>query len=323
MAAVTTGAAPTAAPAAPAAAAPTAPVATITAAPSKKHVQKPDDFIDVKDTDKFKQQIFVYTSEYGADFNTKEKQICFALSFMKGGLPEKFAANFIDQVIDQARAGIYDWGTLAAFNTLFDEAFKDKNKKSNAENQIALLKQGSKTAEEFFQEFDQLAFVAGYNDGHHGDILIKLIKDAIHNSIIDSIYNAGTLPTTYADWKVRITNIDNLQCQRAMEKKSHAPTVVHKTIVVDRATTTAANVPTQRTGTGTIYGGAGQRMDIDKARQSGLCFKCGKPGHISRNCPDRKAFQIRSIVEGLSDEEKKELRKELESPKQGFQDAQQ
>ena len=64
-------------------------------------------------------------------------------------------------------------------------------------------------------------------------------------------------------------------------------------------------------------------MDIDKARQSGLCFRCGKPGHISRNCPDKKGFQIRSIVEGLTNEEKKEFKKELENPKQGFQEAQQ
>ena len=98
--------------------------------------------------------------------------------------------------------------------------------------------------------------------------------------------------------------------------------MVHKTIIVDK-TAAPANIPTQKTGSGITYGGAGQKMDIDKVRQSGLCFKCGKPGHISRNCPDKKAFQIRSIVEGLNDEEKEELRKVLESPKQGFQEAQQ
>ena len=315
MAAATTATAPTAAPAA-------APAATVTATPGKKHVKKPDDFVDVKDAAKFKRQVFLYTSEYAVDFDTDEKRIRFTLSFMTGGLPEKFAANFVDQVIDQATAGVYDWGNITAFQTRFDEAFEDKNKKSNAENEIALLKQGSKTAEEFFAEFDQLAFVAGYNDGHHGDILIKLVKSAIHANIVDSIYNGGNLPATYAAWKARVTDIDNLQRQRAAEKKSHAPTVIHKTVVVDKAATTT-NVPTQRTGMGTTYGGAGQKMDIDKARQSGLCFRCGKPGHISRNCPDKKGFQIRSIVEGLNDEEKKELKKELENPKQGFQEAQQ
>jgi Retrotransposon gag protein len=257
----------------------------------------------------------VYTSEYAAGLDADEKQICFALSFMKGGLPEKFVANFIDQVIEQTTDS-KDWGTLTTFNKLFDEAFKDENKKSNAKNQIAHLKQGSKMAEEFFAKFNQLAHIAGYNDGHHGDILIKLIKDAIHNNIIDLIYNAGTLPDTYANWKVRITNIDNIQHQRALEKKSHVPTVVHKTIVVDKAA--ATNIPMQKTGTGITYGRAGQKMDINKARQSGLFFRCDKPGRISRNCSDKKGFQIRCIVEGLTDEEKKELKKELENPKQGF-----
>jgi hypothetical protein len=175
----------------------TAPTTTTVAAPSKKHVQKLDDFIEVKDANKFKRQLFVYISKYAADLNTDEKKIRFALSFMKGVLPEKFAANFIDQVIEQT-TDPKDWGTLATSDRLFDESFQDKNKKSNAENQITLLKQGSKTAEEFFQEFDQVAYIVGYNDGYHGDILIKLIKDAIYNSIIDLIYNAGTLPETYA-----------------------------------------------------------------------------------------------------------------------------
>ena len=152
MAAATTAMAPTATPA--------LPVTTVTVAPSKKHVQKPDDFIDVKDANKFKRQVFLYTSEYAADFDTDEKRIRFTLSFMTGGLPEKFAANFVDQVIDQATAGVYDWGNITAFQTRFDEAFEDKNRKSNAENEIALLKQGSKMAEEFFAEFNQLAFIA-------------------------------------------------------------------------------------------------------------------------------------------------------------------
>jgi hypothetical protein len=45
MAAATTATAPTAAPAT---------VTTVTAAPGKKHVRKQDDFIDVKDANKFK-----------------------------------------------------------------------------------------------------------------------------------------------------------------------------------------------------------------------------------------------------------------------------
>ena len=66
----------------------TAPATATAVVPSKKHVQKLDDFIESKDMDKFKRQLFIYTSEYSADLDTDEKKIRFALSFMKGGLPE-------------------------------------------------------------------------------------------------------------------------------------------------------------------------------------------------------------------------------------------
>ncbi len=51
-------------------------------------------------------------------------------------------------------------------------------------------------------------------------------------------------------------------------------------------------------------------MDIDKARLEGKCFNCGEVGHRARFCPKKKR-EIRGLIEGLSAEEKSELRKEL------------
>ena len=142
------------------------------------------------------------------EFTQPETSIHFLLSFFMGGLPEKFTANFIDAIIDQPNP---NWGTIADFCTRCEESFKDPNKRTNAENQLGLLKQGGKTVEEFFQEFEQLKITAQYTDPHHKTILIKYLHEAVITSTIDNIYRQPTLPADYAAWKATILNIDGLE----------------------------------------------------------------------------------------------------------------
>ena len=93
--------------------------AAVTTAPAtmsgkKKHVKKPEDFTDAKNWDKFKRQEFLYYEEYEDEFGYDEStRIRFDLSFFTGGLPEKFATNFIDQVMNEPR--VLRWGTFRDF----------------------------------------------------------------------------------------------------------------------------------------------------------------------------------------------------------------
>ena len=102
-----------------------------------------------------------------------------------------------------------------------------------------LLRQGSKTAEEFFQEFDQLAFAAGYTDTHHDDVLVRLLHEAIHSKVIDLVYSQPTLPVNYRAWKTQILAIDGLQRRRADQKKSQAQFVPHRPNIIRKPETPA------------------------------------------------------------------------------------
>ena len=203
------------------------------------------------------------------------------------------------------------WGTFADFRQKCEEAFQDTNKKANAENQLMLLRQGSKTAEEFFQEFDLLAFAAGYTDTHHDNVLIRLLHKAIHDKVIDLVYSQTTLPTNYQAWKAQILAINGLQRCHADQKKAQTQFTPYRPNITCKPDTPTV-VPQTKMGTGVTYGRQGLKMDLDKAKAEGRCFSCGEIGHISRNCPKRK-IQVRVTMQ---EEQENQMEK-------GFQEAQQ
>jgi hypothetical protein len=159
-----------------------------------------------------------------------------------------------------------------------------------------------KSTEEFFQEFEQLALTAEYKDAHYDDVLTKLLQDNVKASIINAIHAQHPLPTTYTEWKTQIIMLDS-QVRRRAEQKMF----VFGSFQKPTPRRPDAPLATQtKTGTGVVYGGQGQKMDLNMAKAQGACFQCGQKGHMAQYCPQKRT-QVQALVDGLSEEERKEL----------------
>jgi hypothetical protein len=123
------------------------------------------------------------------------------------------------QAMHQPPPAEANWGSAADFEMQCESIFGDQNKRPNAENQLALLQQRTKTAEEYFQEFDQLVRTAGYQR-NHDNVLIKYLNKQVKWNIVDKIYSSGHLLNTYQEWRSAIINIDRLDRRRAEQKKA-------------------------------------------------------------------------------------------------------
>ncbi len=134
-----------------------------------------------------------------------------------------------------------------------------------------------KDGNQFFQQFEELAF---YTDVRNNkQVMIAQIKRATHETSKNTIYMAnGDLPTIYDQWKAHLLRIDyNWRLKQAegagrcVDSKSQAS----KTTIPKGVASTS--VLTQKTASGTTYGGSGvpwisaqqlQRQSVTDAERS-------------------------------------------------------
>ncbi len=113
-------------------------------------------------------------------------------------------------------------------------------------------------------------------------VMVAQIKRATRKTSKNTIYAAdGELPVLYNDWKVRLLHIDyNWRLKQAESMGRPVPTL--KGMVPKGVAST--NTPTQKTATGTTYGGRGEPMDIGAATATTKCYQCRKLGHFKCDC---------------------------------------
>jgi len=84
------------------------------------------------------------------------------------------------------------------------EKFGEFSKESRKVDELRLLVQGSRTYDEYVQEFRRTARGSGYE----GRALIEEFKRGLNGTIRRRLAKAESLPSTITDWQERVVKLD-------------------------------------------------------------------------------------------------------------------
>ena len=237
-------------------------------------------------------------------------RITSALSYMKQGSAQAWARRFMEHSDNSNGNYGMSW---SAFETQLKESFGAADPTVNAVDKIRNLQQGSMTADEYIVAFEEYEARTKWDD--------KALKDQFEQGLkpglVASIYRLQEMPTDLAGWKTWARRLDRQWRQyeekQRLNKQAKASTTkeheTKKTTMKQTASHQSEGIPVRRDATGLIFGGRGQPMDLDEARRKGLCFRCGRQGHIGRNCPDKKTTDVRRMFSTLDEDQIDELKK--------------
>jgi hypothetical protein len=249
-------------------------------------------------------------------------QILYALSFMRKGAPGQWSQQVWKEVLrhESTPGGVigFQFATWAGFKAQLKTKFGDSDPAATARHKLEHLKQGTRTAEEYSIEFNDIAYRTGFNDAGH----IEYFKKGLNRELLKKVYSLPDVPDTLSDWIKYAIRFDrnwrNLQADLRTPSSPRANT--------PRSSTTASTYTSNtRTGGATTYGGLGKPMDVDalnklkeERRKLGVCLRCGDKGHFARDCPKASWNRNKNTptpstfnVRALSKDARAELMKQL------------
>src|SRR6266446_277598 len=274
--------------------APAQPSAAPPPPPKPPKVFTPSPFSGGQDElDRFKAKCSLYLSMRCSKFLDERSNALFILSYMKGGSAVPWATQKINSILFDAQEV-----TWAGFIEELDEMFADPNCQATARRKLATLHQGDSSVEELIREFEIHGPISGL--GNVG--LVDRFEQVIHPHLHESIYHLEPMPSTWAEWKHKTSLLDNqwrwfrdTQPKATSAKSSlfHPSSIAPFAVATSSASSSKPSTPPAPSGP--------QPMDLDctnpvkRDPHSGLCFNCGKPGHITKVCRGPCTQNVRSV----------------------------
>ncbi|GLB45568.1 putative retrotransposable element tf2 155 kda protein type 1-like [Lyophyllum shimeji] len=244
-------------------------------------------------------------------FPDEQTRINWVLSYMKGGRAARFAARTLRH--PNSHGGVPRFGTYAEFRTQFVAEFcpRDEKRKAATTFETSAYHQGSRSVDEYIDEFWDLAEEAQFPDGAQLVFRFRHGLDPRIEAKVANIVEGRPSDERVQEWidAARLVDYNTRAHQdfrSAVTKPRTAPApavrnpgapAVFRALPAPPPRPVAA-APSAPTAPASRPLPSGVPMDIDLSRQrSGtriICRRCKKPGHIARNCPDQ--FDIRSMT---------------------------
>src|SRR5260221_8920151 len=262
--------------------------------PKPPKVSAPSPFSGAQDDlDHFKAECSLYLSMRCSEFPDECSNALFVLSYMKGGSAGPWATQKINSILFDTQEVMW-----AGFIEELNEMFADLNCQATARRKLATLRQGDSPVEELIREFE----IHGPISGLGGVGLVDRFEQAIHPRLCESIYRLEPMPSTWAEWKRKTSLLDN-QWRRFRDtqlKATSAKSSLFRPSSVAPFATATSSASSSKPSAPPVPSGP-QPMDLDRTNpvkrdpRSGLCFNCGKPGHITKVCRGPRTQNVRSV----------------------------
>ena len=281
------------------------------------------------DLQRFLQDTFVFLTINKEHYDTDDKKIAFVMSFMTEGDAALWKQEFISRAIRDSVTNNTEltFGTYKNFVQSLEKSFQPYDAPGDALFAMKNLRLGGGMMEEHLAKFRLLMAQSGLEDSA---AVADLFRETLPLGLQRPILLSEKPPVTLEDWYDKANTFhgswrktQRILGRTPLEAKTETP---KKTF----------SFPRQRDP---------NAMDIDRLTteertalmKEGKCFKCRKQGHLSRDCPTRNqdqkttqketpkpwtgktaATHIRSIISGMTQEEKDNLEKEAEAQGLGF-----